>query len=388
MKYSAILRNSLFLIPYFPLQSPLSSPGKGKLTIGQRLGGVIEADMTHNTKLLGRWSGSSIAWALMFLFFLFTVSCDHERANSEEKEMELIDIQKTVERLQSHIQHLTITVGERSIRLPENLENTAAYIETCYRDLKIPVQRQRYNYHDFTVANIVARLGSSSNPTKTYLVGAHYDSVWGTVGADDNASAVAVQLETARELSSLAAGKTHDVEVIFVSFPLEEPPVYGTRYMGSKIYAKQAKKDNQRLDGMLCLEMVGYTCHQKGCQSYPFPLMFMGYPEKGDFIGIVGNFKSKGLSRSLYRAFQKNVHLPVVKLTVPLAGWIMPSVRLSDHASFWDQGYKAVMITDSAFYRNPYYHQPSDTMDKLDFQFMAELVESLVIFFRSMGTHS
>jgi Zn-dependent M28 family amino/carboxypeptidase len=320
------------------------------------------------------------------LFFVLTVSCNHERSKSGEEAMELIDIQKTVERLQSHIQHLTVTVGERSVRLPENLENTAAYIETFYRDLEIPVQRELYNYHDFTVANIVAKLALSSNPTRTYLVGAHYDSVWGTVGADDNASAVAVQLETARALSSLAAGRNHEVEVVFVSFPLEEPPVYGTRYMGSKVCAKQAKKENQRLDGMLCLEMVGYTCHQKGCQSYPFPLMFMGYPEKGDFIGIVGNFKSKGLTRSLYRAFQKNVHLPVVKLTVPFAGWIMPSVRLSDHASFWDQGYKAVMITDSAFYRNPHYHQPSDTMDRLDFQFMAELVESLVIFFRSVGS--
>ena len=155
--------------------------------------------------------------------------------------------------------------------------------------------------------------------------------------------------------------------------------------MGSKVYAKKAKREKEKIDGMLCLEMVGYTCHQEGCQSYPFPLMFMGYPKEGNFIGIVGNFSSKGLTSSLYKAFQKNRDLPVVKLTVPLGGWAMPSVRLSDHASFWDQGYKAVMITDSAFYRNPHYHTPSDTMDKLDFRFMAELVESLVMFFMDVS---
>jgi Zn-dependent M28 family amino/carboxypeptidase len=205
------------------------------------------------------------------------------------------------------------------------------------------------------------------------------------VGADDNASAIAVQLETARQLRSKLGEKKLDLSVKFVSFPLEEPPTYGTRHMGSKIYARKAKVEKENIDGMLCLEMVGYTCHQEGCQNYPFPLMFMGYPKEGNFIGIVGNFSSKGLTSSLYKAFQKNRDLPVVKLTVPLGGWAMPSVRLSDHASFWDQGYKAVMITDTAFYRNPHYHTPSDTMDKLDFRFMAELVESLVMFFMEVS---
>jgi Zn-dependent M28 family amino/carboxypeptidase len=201
------------------------------------------------------------------------------------------------------------------------------------------------------------------------------------VGADDNASAIAVQLETARELKSLLGGKELGVGVKFVSFPLEEPPAFGTRHMASKIYAKKAKRENEQIDGMLCLEMVGYTCHQEGCQEYPFPLMFMDYPKEGNFIGIVGNLKSKGLTNSLYKAFRKNRDLPVVKLTVPFGGWLLPSVRLSDHSPFWDQGYKAVMITDSAFYRNPHYHLPSDTMEKLDYKFMAELVKSLVIFF-------
>jgi len=299
--------------------------------------------------------------------------------------MEIRDVAKTVERLREHVHHLTITIGERSVGMPENLEKTATYIESFYRDLEITPQRESYTYDSFIVASIVAKIDLGMNPAKHYLVGAHYDSVWGTVGADDNASAIAVQLETARELKSLLGGKDLGIAVTFVSFPLEEPPAYGTRYMASKMYAKKAKRENEQIDGMLCLEMVGYTCHQAGCQDYPFPLMFMDYPKEGNFIGIVGNLRSKSLTNSLYRAFQKNPDLPVVKLTVPFGGWLLPSVRLSDHSPFWDQGYKAVMITDSAFYRNPHYHLPSDTIDTLDFQFMANLVESLVLFF---STHS
>jgi Zn-dependent M28 family amino/carboxypeptidase len=150
--------------------------------------------------------------------------------------------------------------------------------------------------------------------------------------------------------------------------------------MGSRVYAEQARRRNEPIDSMICLEMVGYSCREPRCQSYPFPLMFFGYPKEGNFIGIVGNFASRGLTRSLFDSFQKNPNLPVVQLTIPFNRWIMPAVRLSDHASFWYEGFKAVMITDSAFYRNPHYHLPSDRMDTLDFRFMAALVESLATF--------
>jgi Zn-dependent M28 family amino/carboxypeptidase len=217
-------------------------------------------------------------------------------------------------------------------------------------------------------------------PSRRILIGAHYDSVAGTVGADDNASAVAVQLETARQVAALKEGQTIDLAVVFVSFALEEPPAYGTRYMGSRVYAEQARRRQETIDGMLCLEMVGFTCSEPGCQSYPFPLMFLGYPQVGNFIGIVGNFESRSLTRIVFSSFRKNRDLPAVKLTVPFNGWIMPAVRLSDHAAFWDAGFKAVMITDSAYFRNPHYHLTSDKMDTLDYRFMAELVESLVTF--------
>jgi hypothetical protein len=292
----------------------------------------------------------------------------------------MIDIQETTERLEDHLTTLTRTIGERSVFLPKNIEKTKDYIENFYQTIGIPAHCESYEYRNFTVSNIVAEISFCDNPTKRYIVGAHYDSVVGTVGADDNASAVAVQLETARQLNMLKDHQELDMAVKFVSFPLEEPPTYGTRHMGSRVYAMKAWKEKEQIDGMICLEMVGYTSPQ---QDYPFPLMFLGYPKKGDYIGIVGDFGSRSFTASLFTAFGKNRDLPVIKLTVPLGGFLLPSVRLSDHAPFWDRGFKAVMITDTAFYRNPHYHQASDTMEKLDYGFMAQLVKSLVLFFRS-----
>ncbi len=294
-----------------------------------------------------------------------------------------MDIDEISRRINDHLTQLTVTIGERSVRLPENLNRTADYITSFYQNIGLAARKQPYEYDGMTVVNIVSEISFGSQPKNRYLIGAHYDSVTGTVGADDNASAVAVQLETARKLQSLVGKEELDLAVKFVSFALEEPPAYGTRFMGSRVYAKNARHKNEKIDGMICLEMVGYACYERGCQGYPFPLMFFGYPKQGNFIGIVGNSKSKNLTQSLVSAFNRNPELPVVKLTVPLNGRILPAVRLSDHASFWDQGFSAVMITDSAFYRNPYYHTALDTMEKLDYRFMAELVESLIIFFRS-----
>ncbi len=317
------------------------------------------------------------------LFILLLIVCGISFVNAEDYGGLMIDSKAAIERIQDHLKRLTITIGERSVYKPENLKRTEEYIVSFYQDIGLPVKREPYQYHDFSVANIVAEISFCENPSTNYLLGAHYDSVAGTVGADDNASAIAVQLETARCLKALSEYQELDLAIKFVSFALEEPPVYGTRHMGSRVYADKARKEKEKIDGMICLEMVGYTCRQPGCQKYPFPLMFMDYPKEGNFIGIVGNLSSGKFTRSLFNSFRKNSELPVIKLTVPLGGWLLPSVRLSDHASFWDQSFKAVMVTDSAFYRNPHYHLPSDTMDKLDSRFMAELVESLLIFFSS-----
>lgn len=298
----------------------------------------------------------------------------------------MVDSLEAVKPLKEHVHTLTVTIGERSVLMPRNLLKTQQYITSFFESLGLPVEIEPVPYHDLAVANVIARIEpKTAPPTRRFLLGAHYDSVHGTVGADDNASAVAVLLETARRLSSMANRQELSVAVKCVAFALEEPPVFSTRYQASKVHAHGMRQRGEPLDGMLCLEMVGYTCREKGCQHYPFPLGLMGYPPRGDFVGIVGDFASRGLTRSILKAFKQSRTLPAISLTIPFSGWLMPAVRLSDHASFWDNGYRAVMITDTAFFRNPHYHLPSDTADTLDYRFMAELVKSLILFFNDAG---
>ncbi len=304
------------------------------------------------------------------------------RAFSEENV--LLNKQEIIQNLHDHLTMLTRTIGERSVIRKDNLEKTVAYLQNQFQGFGLAVERQSYPYKDMEASNVVARFQPGDNPALHYVLGAHYDSVAGTVGADDNASAVAVLLETARILQAGKHNQNGKLQITFVAFALEEPPVFNTPDMGSRVFAEKAREASVTIDGMICLEMVGYTCNEPGCQQFPFPLQFFGYPDTGDFIGIVGNIRSLGLTRRLKTSFRQNPHLPVVSLTVPFNGWIMPAVRLSDHASFWDQGYRAVMLTDSAFYRNPHYHKASDTMQTLDLGYMAELVKSLVGFF-SLG---
>lgn len=292
-------------------------------------------------------------------------------------------LEDTTRRLKEHLHMLTVAIGERSPRLPRNLKRTQDYIESFYGELGLEVSIEPYRYRDFTPANVIGRINFTPHPSRSFILGAHYDSVPGTVGADDNASAIAVQLETARHLAALKHSTNLDIAIEFASYALEEAPAFSTQSMGSRVHAKKLKDAGSRIDGMLCLEMVGYSCHEPGCQTYPFFLRFLNYPKEGNFIGVVGNSNSRELTRSLRLSFRKNTSLPVQTVTVPFNGWPIPSVRRSDHASFWDYRFKAVMITDSAFYRNPHYHLTSDTMDKLDFPFMAQLVRSLLFFFCS-----
>jgi len=289
--------------------------------------------------------------------------------------------QAVIQNLRGHLTMLTQTIGERSVIKKENLQKTVAYLHEQFETYGLAVERQSYPYRNMEATNVVARFKTAGKSSTHYVLGAHYDSVAGTVGADDNASAVAVLLETARIMQTGKQDPEGELQITFVAFALEEPPVFGTPDMGSRVFAEKAREASVAIDGMICLEMVGYTCNEPGCQQFPFPLQFFGYPDTGDFIGIVGNIKSLGLTHRIKKSFRQNPHLPVVSLTVPLNGWLMAAVRLSDHASFWDKGYRAVMLTDSAFFRNPHYHKASDTMQTLDFGYMAELVNNLVVFF-------
>ena len=202
------------------------------------------------------------------------------------------------------------------------------------------------------------------------IVGAHYDVCEDQPGADDNASAIAGLLEISRIINIYKDNLKYRVD--FVAYTLEEPPFFTTEAMGSYVHAKEIHDRKIDVRGMICLEMIGFFTEEK-TQQYPLPLMKIVYPIKGNFIGVVGDFNSVSLVNEVSK-YIKTAAIDVSKLYAPAA---VPGVDFSDHRSYWSFGYKAVMITDTAFYRNPNYHSESDTIDTLDFDKMVEVVSGL-----------
>ncbi len=282
------------------------------------------------------------------------------------------------QRLEKHLQYLSVEVGDRSIYRPENLKAAEDYVARELESLGYPVRRQPFICQRMEVANVIA---GNPDPEGYYLLGAHFDTVSGTPGADDNASGVAVLLEVAR----LAREAPMPKPWVFVGFTTEEPPVYFTPYMGSRVYAKRARKGRENILGMLCLESVGYFRNEPNSQYIPLSLKLMGYSTTGNYLGIVGNWSSRPLVQGLERALKAGCSLPLATLAAPMVGALVPEARMSDHANFWDEGYQAVMLTDTAFLRNPNYHTAGDTIDTLDLDAMVELTLGLAHFVREAG---
>ena len=242
------------------------------------------------------------------------------------------------------------------------LEQAAQYIQGEFVKAGLDVKEDSFQWEGRSYKNIVAEKKGGTSPGRIFIVGAHYDTVPGTPGADDNASAVAVLLEIARNIQSVSLEGT----VRLVAFTLEE---YG--FIGSSHYVEGLKNGKEEVLGMISLEMVGFTGPR---QDYPPYLDPKYYPNVGDFIAIVGNDGSKELLEQVCHLFKTHVHqLPLEFLIVPGNGEGMEEARLSDHSPFWDQGFQALMITDTAFLRNPNYHLPSDRMETLNFEFMQKV---------------
>lgn len=276
-----------------------------------------------------------------------------------------------------HLHKLTEEIGERSIYKYPRLKEAADYITSCFTDLSYQIETQEYSFMDKVLTNIIAS-APGSRSSKNYIICAHYDTVAGSPGADDNGSSIAVILELAQLINKF--NLMEQTPVKFIAFTAEEPPLFATSYMGSRVYARRAKTNKEKIDGVICLEMVGYYTDEEKSQKFPFPLQFFGYPSTGNFIGVVGNRRSKDLIEKIVSVFKLNPALPVESLKVLGNGYILPVVRLSDHASFWDEGFKAVMLTDTAFCRNPHYHTCQDRLETLNLTMMAELVKSLMCF--------
>jgi len=259
---------------------------------------------------------------------------------------------------------LTALVGPRDpYAYMQALNAAAAYVAEQFQAAGLMVSEDAFPAKGWLFRNIVGTSAGTSTPQEEVLVVAHYDTKPGTPGADDNASAVAAMIEAARLLAPMRFQRT----LRFVGFTLEE---YG--YLGSRHFARQAKRERREIVGVLGLEMVGFTSRRQRL------LPGIRARKTGDFIGVVGNRKSRMLVEAFVESAREAVpSLPVESLVVGWNGYLLPIVRLSDHAPFWDAGFPAVMITDTAFLRNPHYHSASDTLDTLDLPFLTQVTAAI-----------
>lgn len=286
---------------------------------------------------------------------------------TDKSESSQFQKETVIQNLSRHVEHLTVNIGERHLWKEGSLERAADYIESTLTIFGYPVKRQTYSCYGKHVSNLIAE--KKGVDTTTVVIGAHYDTVPGTPGADDNGSAVAGLLELARLHQQIPSQKT----LLFVAFANEEPPCFGFSNMGSMVCAKSLKEEGRPVEVMVSLEMIGYFRPEQA-QNYPVPIMSLFYPRTAGFIGVVGNFRSSKYVCRFRKGIKKYSAIHARLLTAPE---FFGRINLSDNFSFWRHGFKAIMVTDTSFFRNPHYHQETDTIDTLDFDKMAEVVKGL-----------
>lgn len=282
----------------------------------------------------------------------------------------LTEEQRSLEQeLRAHVQQLAGRIGERNLFRYRQLAEAANYLRTSLAQAGYEVRRQTYEVAGQPCENVEVEVRGREHPDDIVLIGAHYDSVQGSPGANDNATGVAAMLALARAFVGIQPGRT----VRFVAFANEEPPFFQSRHMGSRLYARQCRARSEQITLMLSLETMGYYSDAPGSQGYPFPFSFF-YPSTANFIAFVSNMENAPWVRQLLTAFRRQAQFP--SEGGALWEWI-PGVAWSDHWSFWKEGYPAVMVTDTAQNRYPYYHTASDTPDKVHYDRLARVVSGL-----------
>jgi Zn-dependent M28 family amino/carboxypeptidase len=278
--------------------------------------------------------------------------------------------------LKKHVSYLAGTIGERNVFRYNALQEAGQYLEATLKGEGYPVSSQ-YVVEGKTVRNVIAELPGGARGTEMIVIGAHYDTVFDCPGADDNTSGTAALLELAHLL-----GTTHPARTIrFVAFVNEEPPYFQTANMSSWVYAKRAHERHENIVAAVSLETIGQYSDAEGSQRYPAGFALL-YPSKGNFVAFVGNVSSPGVVRDMVRSFRQTTAFPSVGSAVP--GWIT-GVGWSDHWSFWQEGYPAVMVTDTALFRNRNYHLPSDKPETLDYDRTARVVQGLATVITDFG---
>jgi hypothetical protein len=282
------------------------------------------------------------------------------------------------DRLAHHVRILAGEIGERHVWQPEQLQAASRYVQDRFRELGYTVELQRFEVAGRVVDNIAAERRGLRYADQVVIVGAHYDSVMGSPGANDNASGVAALVELARMCGESRTART----VRFVAFANEEPPLFQTDDMGSLQYARRARARGEPIVAMLSIETIGAYTDEPGSQQYPLPFFRLLYPGTANFIAFVGNVGSRRLVRQAVGAFRAHTAFPSEGAAVP--GWIA-GVGWSDHWAFWQHGYPAIMVTDTALFRYGPYHTHADTPDQVDYERLARVVDGLTAVVRELA---
>jgi len=273
-------------------------------------------------------------------------------------------------RLMAHVRVLAESIGERNLHRPSALRAAAEYVRQTWKDQGFEVAEERFEVLGQPSLNLVAEQKGAERPGTIVLAGAHYDSVIGSPGANDNATGVAVLLEMSRALRRETLSRT----VRFVAFANEEPPYFLTEHMGSRKHARRARQRGEDIAAMLSLETLGYYSAAAGSQRYPFPLGAF-YPRTGNFLGVVGNLPSRGLVKDFLRHFMAVTDFPVEGIAT--FEWI-PGINWSDHWSFWKEGFPALMLTDTAPFRYPEYHSLRDVPARVNGPELARVAHGII----------
>ena len=326
-----------------------------------------------------KWIAAIVAVAVVVAFAAWWTMLKMPRGNRHMNPSSTRTRAHLVEELRRSVRELTAR-GQRNVLNAPAYHAAAAWIERSFQEAGYATTIQKFIVDGVECRNIVAELPGAGAGAEIVVIGAHYDSVFGSPGADDNASGVAGLLAIARELRNTRPTRT----LRFVAFANEEPPHFTTAAMGSYVYAKACRARGERIAAMISVEAIGYFDSTRGSQTYP---AFLGalYPDTADFIAFASNIRSRGLLDRCLKTFRDHAEIASEGAALPEA---VPGIGWSDQWAFWQFGYDAIMVTDTALFRNPHYHASHDLPDTLDYERMALVTEGLIAVVKALVSQS